>query len=154
MSSLWSVGDELDVDKLNGVFTSYTPTWSSTGSAPSLGNGSIVGKWWRQGQTVRFSILLTAGSTTSFGTGEWTFTLPLAAESSQSLSFNVTGVARDSSAGNAPFPVISTGSLMASASIFGIWNPVGSSSNTVTNTLPFTWATSDVLEISGSYFAA
>jgi hypothetical protein len=151
--SLWSVGDELDVDKLNGVFTSYTPTWSSTGSAPSIGNGSIVGKWWRQGQTVYFSILLTAGSSTTFGSGAWKFTVPIAIESSGSLSFVVSGVAVDNSAGNAAFAVSSTGFLLSSSTVFELWVP-GGASNVVTPTAPMAWATSDVLEIVGSYFAA
>jgi len=58
----------------------YLPVWSSTGSAPSVGDGSLTGRWARTGKVVHFWILLLFGSTTSVGSGIWNFTLPAAAE--------------------------------------------------------------------------
>src|SRR5262245_26789338 len=70
-------------DNLNAIVTpaSFTPTWGNTGTANSLGKGSISGSYITAGKLVIFRILLTWGSTTSSGSGNWTFTLPATAES-------------------------------------------------------------------------
>lgn len=60
-------------------WTAYTPVWGSSGTAPSLGNGTITGAYRSVGNTADFRILLTAGSTTTYGTGFYTFTFPVAA---------------------------------------------------------------------------
>lgn len=57
----------------------YTPTWSSTGSAPSLGNGTLVGSYRYVGGLVYARITLTFGTTTGAGTGGWRMTLPVTA---------------------------------------------------------------------------
>jgi hypothetical protein len=152
--ALWSSGDAITQSKINGVYTPYTPTIGAAGGSPGLGNGTLSGKWWREGQTVLFGIRLSFGSTTSFGTGQVTLTLPVAAEASGSVSLSGSGVGLDASAGTAAFPLLLTGFLLSSSTVFAIWNPAGSSNNVVTSAFPFTWTTSDVLDISGSYFAA
>lgn len=55
---------------------SYTPTWSSTGTQPAIGNGTLNGKWRRVGDSVQAQIFLTAGTTTSYGTGNYQFSFP------------------------------------------------------------------------------
>lgn len=60
-----------------GGFTAYTPTWASSGTAPSIGNGTIVGRYLRLNDLVFASIVLTTGSTTSIGTGTYRLTLPV-----------------------------------------------------------------------------
>jgi hypothetical protein len=55
----------------------YTPVWA--GGSPSLGNGSIAGKYARRGQCCKVNIVLTIGSTTRLGGEGWTFTLPYVA---------------------------------------------------------------------------
>lgn len=54
----------------------YTPVWASGGVQPAIGNGSISGTHHRQGQTVDASVVLMMGSTTTYGTLEYTFSLP------------------------------------------------------------------------------
>jgi hypothetical protein len=56
--------------------SSYTPSWTSSGTAPALGNGSITGSYVRIGDLGWFSIQFIAGSTTTFGTGAYSFSLP------------------------------------------------------------------------------
>lgn len=60
----------------NSAWTSYTPTWSGTGTPPSIGNGTITGKYKKIGRMVTVSIGMLVGGTTTFGTGTWTFSLP------------------------------------------------------------------------------
>ena len=61
-----------------GASITYTPTWTSTGTAPSLGNGTLTGSYIRVGDMIAFTITLEMGSTTTFGTGEYRFSLPFA----------------------------------------------------------------------------
>lgn len=72
-------------DQFNSMFaawTSYTPAWTSTSTQPSLGNGSLFGRYMKIGRTVICQINLIAGSTTTFGTGNYSFSLPVASASS------------------------------------------------------------------------
>ena len=55
---------------------SYTPSLTSGGTAPSIGNGSITGGFTRQGATTFIIGQLTLGSTTSLGTGGLSISLP------------------------------------------------------------------------------
>lgn len=57
-------------------WTSYTPTWSSSGTQPTLGNGTIVGRYSRFGKTIHFNTTLTIGSTSTAGTGNYRISLP------------------------------------------------------------------------------
>jgi hypothetical protein len=69
-------GLELDGYDVSGAWDPYTPTWDASGTDPAIGNGVLTGRFKRIGNTVKFRILLVAGSTTTFGTGTWTWTLP------------------------------------------------------------------------------
>lgn len=59
------------------TWTSYTPTWASTGTAPAILNGTLVGRYTQVLKTCFFAVGVTIGSTTTFGTGNYTLTLPL-----------------------------------------------------------------------------
>lgn len=61
-----------------GAWTSFTPTWTGTGSNPSLGNGTLVGRHMRIGRLIKCHINLIPGSTTTFGTGTYAWALPVA----------------------------------------------------------------------------
>lgn len=64
---------------LLGAWRTFTPTWTTTGSAPSLGNGTLTGRYFKHGRSIRFIIGLTFGSTTNGGLGNYKFALPAAA---------------------------------------------------------------------------
>jgi len=51
-------------------------TWASTGTQPVLGNGSLDCRFRRLGTSLDLTVSLTAGSTTTFGTGNYAFLLP------------------------------------------------------------------------------
>lgn len=55
---------------------SYPVQWTCTGTAPAIGNGTLTGYWYQDGEFLEGRILLTAGSTTTFGTGGWLFSIP------------------------------------------------------------------------------
>lgn len=88
----WVVGETITAamlnaeirDQLNSMFdtwTAYTPAWTATAN-PSLGNGTLVGQYIKIGRTCTVTVFLTTGSTTTYGTGTYLFSLPFAAASS------------------------------------------------------------------------
>jgi len=61
---------------VNDDWVSYTPVWTSSGTAPSLGNGSLTGRSRAFGTSLIIcEVRLVFGSTTTGGTGIWFFTL-------------------------------------------------------------------------------
>lgn len=62
----------------NGAWTSFTPAWSATGSPPAIGNGSLFGHYALQGKVCTVFINITAGTTTTFGSGGLRLSLPVA----------------------------------------------------------------------------
>jgi len=64
----------------------WTPVWSSSGTAPAIGNGQILGTWRRgPGKMIDGEMSLSAGSTTTFGTGTYSISLPAVPKANQSL---------------------------------------------------------------------
>ncbi len=56
----------------------YTPTWTGASANPTLGDGTLTGEWSRQGDKISVDVTLTIGSTTTLGTGAWSFSMPVA----------------------------------------------------------------------------
>ena len=57
-------------------WNTYTPTWTGSGSNPSIGNGTIVGYYRREGTLGHFQIWIAPGGSTSFGSGNYSVGLP------------------------------------------------------------------------------
>lgn len=132
------------------AWTNYTPTWTCLTTGPVLGNGTLTGKYCQIGQTVHFIIELTAGTTTTFGTGNFQFDLPVV---EFALRWGFRGMARDNSApGSFPLLAERTASNLLTVKCDSL--TAGSQLRSVTNTVPFTWAVSDSLTIHGEYAAA
>lgn len=129
-----------------GAWTSYTVSWTTAGTQPVLGNGTVVGGYVRIGKIVRFRILLTLGSTSTVGTGGWIFDLPVAATSTVQ-DFGVTGSAVDVSAS----AWYALGSERIDTTRFYIRNIATNAR--VTPTVPFTWtpADADFVVVTGAY---
>lgn len=54
----------------------YTPTFTSSGVGAAIGNGTITGRWSRQGNMVEAHVQMVVGGTTNLGTGIFRFSLP------------------------------------------------------------------------------
>jgi hypothetical protein len=61
---------------LTEPWSTYTSTWGSSGSAPALGNGTIFGAYQQLRKLLVLNIGLSIGSTSTVGSGNYTFTLP------------------------------------------------------------------------------
>lgn len=129
-----------------GAWTAFTPTWTGASSNPAIGNGSLQGAYKQTGRIMNFRMSMIAGSTTTFGSGAWSFALPSA--------FPVLGntcasaFAEDSSTSNRY-----GGAAWLEPSVDTVYRiALGSGGNVgVSSTVPFTWATGDVLLITGAY---
>lgn len=125
-------------------WTAFTPTWSGSVSNPAVGNGSAAGFYLQVGKTVRFRLIVTMGSTTTYGSGAWGLTLPIAPSNSQAVAC----VYVDDSAS---LRCAGTAWLTNGSGIFRMIPPTDAPSAGITATTPFTWAVNDQLIVSGTY---
>lgn len=127
-----------------GVFVS---TWSGSTTNPVLNNGTMVGRYLQVGKTVSFKINLTMGSTTTYGSGAYGWTLPVAPHSDTTAS----AVLVDASASSR---YTATAWLTNGSGVFRVLSAVATGQSGIAGTVPFTFATSDQIIISGTYEAA
>ena len=67
-----SIQELANLDELKPL----TPTWLSGGTQPAIGNGFLDGWYLELGVMLWFSLRWLAGTTTTYGTGEYRFGLP------------------------------------------------------------------------------
>lgn len=65
-----------------GAPTSFTPAWTSSGSAPALGNGNAQGSYMRLGHRMLVQEAFSLGTTSTIGSGFYGFSLPVALSAS------------------------------------------------------------------------
>lgn len=119
----------------------YTSTWTTASSAPAIGNGTIVAYYQTEGPVCRVSIQLTVGSTTTFGTGAWSFSLPRQ---------HVTGVAVcGSMMANDVSGTLYSGSVLVVSG--GSTITPATNAGAITGTSPVTWASPDTLTMTIEY---
>jgi hypothetical protein len=153
--SLLLAGQKVTADAINAAlgntWTAYTPTWTGATANPAIGNGFLAGAYVKIGKTVHVRINLLAGSTTTFGTGAWSFALPETATTvaNYSSKFIWTAAAHGLDAGTAYR--IGTVGVQSGASVCQIVDTGGS--NWQSN-VPHTWANTDYVQLEFSYEAA
>lgn len=65
-------------DYLDSGAITYTPAWTAVTSNPAIGNGTITGRYWRRrDKLVTVEIIITTGTTTTYGSGAYLFSLPV-----------------------------------------------------------------------------
>lgn len=145
---LQAMVDQIDSLTAPG-WTSYTPTWASSGTAPSLGNGTLSGRYRRaaNSDTVEVEIKLTFGSTTTAGTGFYNWALPVAAAAAAVTATEV-GSCQVTNAGDISQPGVAV--LASSTLVIGTVGPWPNSATTVNNrggqiaaTAPFAFGSGD-----------
>lgn len=145
-TSTWGDIVNANFAAIGAASTSFTPTWTGTGSNPAIGNGTITGGYKQLGKLlfVRYSIIM--GSTTTYGTGDWELLLPNSLAVSGAHIQVLTALARDESVGTHYTAVAHCG-LLGTATKLQVRSNAGSSN--YGSSVPFTWATSDMLAIEG-----
>lgn len=134
-----------------GAFSTYVPTWGVlSGTAPTLGNGTIAGRYLQVGKLVYVTITLTWGSTTSAaGAGIWSFSLPVTAQAGTNGPSSMADLL-DASA-SARYKHAAQNETTTLVILWSLASPGGAVTGAIT---PFTWAVSDVVSISHVYEAA
>jgi hypothetical protein len=125
-------------------WTTYTPTWTAATNNPSLGDGIISGRYKAIGKTIFVRIHMQVGSSTTFGSGHWKFSLPVAAYSGTSVVLSATYL----DSGTQWYSGVATTEYDSNT---GYVVPITASSGTVIPTIPFTWAPTDSITLCGSY---
>ncbi len=116
--------------------STYTPTWSGT-----VGNGTLRGRYVREGNIVTVSLYLLFGTTTAPGGTFWTFGLPFTSRE------NAVGSVLMRDAGTSFYTGVAA--LNSGANIFAI--NINGSANLVGPTVPFTWGSTDDISITLTY---
>ncbi len=130
-----------------GLWKGFNPTLGGTGWA--IGNGTIVASYTRIGRTIHERVLITFGSTSTFGSASPTVSLPTDAVPQSRGMFEAVGV-RNGVGSFRLFPRISA--IGGSAVLI---NAMGANGQGVamTATTPAAWASGDTLEVYGTYEA-
>ncbi len=121
----------------------WTPTWTASVN-PAIGNGTLIGQYTRVGNLIQISIQLVTGTTTTFGTGNWNFSIPFSIGSFIAgpflgLSYNATTGATFSA-----YTSMSSGTTFIPFDIL--------TKAPYTATVPFVWATAgSFYQMTGTY---
>jgi hypothetical protein len=120
--------------------------WGADTSPPSIGNGTIAFKGKRDGDFIQMSVELTAGSTTTFGSGAFFFQLPAPFDANAVMTTFGSVYALDN--GTASFVGTCTIAAGTNKVYFWLQNSGGvlAGSNS-----PFTWANGDQIKLSIRY---
>jgi hypothetical protein len=126
----------------NFVFSTvrtYATTWTASSVNPAIGNGTLSAEYSVSDGLCIVSIQLIAGSTTTFGTGVWSFALPITNRGALP-SF---GTARASDGGT-----FYVGAAYASGTVAQV---AFNATLLAQNTVPFSWGSGDVLNLTVTY---
>jgi hypothetical protein len=130
----------------------YDTTWAGSSANPVFGNAGVHTHYRKNGSTVDFRLEITAGSTTTFGSGNYSVTLPVAPVSSHKYNFD--GIV---TVGANMYKVIG---VLASAgsTTLNLYTSTHTGSaqqlTPMTPTIPATLASGSLITIQGSYEAA
>jgi hypothetical protein len=130
----------------NTAWTSYSIAWYTSGSQPFLGNGTLTGRYKQIGKTVFLRVKFVGGTTTTYGSGDWRFSLPVTASTPDGVIFPCTML----DDGNNWYAGIVNGTYTGSATQSSIIT-TSSPSTAVTAATPFNWGSGDSLMFNGSY---
>lgn len=138
--------------KLSLPYIAYVPVWSSSGTQPAIGNGTISGRYVQVGKLVHVRGDLALGGTSSGGTGTYFISLPVAANTSGSSQLGAIRIL-DSSTGNQGTGVLAR---LISSTTFDMVYPatLHGSSSVVAASAPWAWAPSDSISWNFTYEAA
>lgn len=155
-------GKAADADKLDGLdstdfvlasglgtASAYTPAWTASTSNPTLGDGTLQGRYIQVGKLVVVFISFVFGSTTSFGVGNHYISLPFEAQSSGGGLFD--GFARFRNSGIANYVRIAGVATSLSSTKITLFTSLTGNDNNWTPTSPFSMGVTDTLVIQLMY---
>lgn len=129
-----------DYEALTNAWTSYTPSWIGSTTNPTLGNGIRNGAYIVTGKRFEVAIDITWGSTTSAGSGIWTFGLPAGIDMISGTRLYGSALLRDNSAAVHNCAGVT---YFTSTSVDLRWH----GGNQVQSAAPWVWANFDFVRI-------
>lgn len=135
-------------------WTTYTPTWTGASVNPAIGNGTLTGRYMKIGKMVFFSIVMIAGSSTTFGTGAWSFALPATISSSAPTRYPI-GTAEILDSGVAAYlgNAIAFSTTKVDVVVMNATGTYGTEQQ-IDSTKPMTFGNLDQVTLSGTYESA
>lgn len=135
---------------IGAAWTSYTPVWTAATTNPVIGNGTLNGAYVAAGKLIFYRIAIVAGTTTTWGSGAYSFTYPFAPlDSGNPGNPGTTGFMYDLSALK-PYGLMGIGNTSTTIRMLE-----GSANSFMSHNYPIvTPATGDEINISGYYEAA
>ncbi|MEU6490398.1 hypothetical protein ABZ890_08390 [Streptomyces sp. NPDC046984] len=157
----WVVGEVVSAaimnqeirDQLNSIFgtwTTYTPSWTASTTNPTIGNGTITGRYLKVGRTVFCEIFIVIGSSTTLGSGTYLLTVPFPKVSSGT---DAVGASR-LSAGSVYLGQCVLGSNSSTMNVTFPHQSTPGIGQNWTNTTPVTLASTHVMRMSIAYEAS
>lgn len=150
----WYTGSSWQTIFSPAAWTTYVPTWGVTGgTASTIGNGTLFGRYQQVGKTVHLSAQITMGSTTTFSTSQWTLSLPVTAVSMSTLRQIIPGRVYDNSPANG---YLAVGHINTDPDVMTleVQSAVSAGTDAMRQGFPITFATGDLVMFTGSYEAA
>lgn len=135
-----------NINEIWDAYASPSISWKALSVDPAIGNGSLSCRVQRQGRKLRIDVVLTAGSTTTFGTSSWYFVLP-APYNTWVAKAQAVGVGRILDSGTAYYAMVP----VVAAAERNIFLFLDNSAAQVNPTAPMTWANGDTLTFSIEY---
>lgn len=135
---------------IGDAWTAYVPAWASTATQPVLNNGTAVGRYVAAGKWITFRAIITAGTTTTYGTGQYSISLPVPAHGTgtQTLEGEVL------IAGAAYKIHVRIAAGASTALLYCDPTTAGNSVRSVTNLVPATFSNASQIVVGGKYEAA
>lgn len=132
---------------LNTRMLAYVPAWASGGTQPAVGDGLLAGQYVIRDRLCFVRFKFVAGASSTYGTGVYTWSLPLTARTTTNLTYGLYGYLYDN---NTTTMYIANGNITSGGSTVASMQSHGSTSPAA-STVPFTWATSDQFSFQGEY---
>lgn len=133
-----------------GTWNAYVPTWTNV----TTGNGTTSAFYKQVGKTVFFRLSFTLGTTSSVGAGQVSVSLPVTSATLTARDLIAQGDAFDTSGGQ-PYSIRA---LWVNATTIQAWVDVANATfvnqSALNSSQPMTWATGDMLQLTGFYEAA
>lgn len=127
------------------AWTTFTPTWTGSVSDPAIGDGTLQAAYILLGKICHYRLDMVAGSTTTFGSGNWSFGLPVGVTAKTGARQTMIAMAQDiGTAMNAGLCFLSSGvsSYLVGAITGGsLW----------ASNVPHTWANTDIIRVNGTF---
>jgi hypothetical protein len=129
-----------------GPWRTYVPSWTAVTTNPTIGNGTIFGRWREFGDLVWIWVSIVSGSTTTFGSGFYSVSIPfrsspLAEQAIPAQLRSPTDTRRYALSGN----------VQPSSLQIVRFNWAGGA---LTGTAPVTLAAGDIINVQGFYVPA